>query len=313
MKFKRCRHEADSMEGAAAFLHCGSSLHAIPSDRIPGSQGPDTDPDGSVMSTSSSEQYNLVIQGVSPNRFYGFDRTSLASSSDTSDAYVSTSLDHTGYERVAENVVGCTEANEILAAESDESFDSCMSSTSMPSVDEIAGTVKTTSTRAQSRRARVDAYNSIAKANHARNMAIIQSWFNRLPIVLSKQQEQTDVQAEPAIGQPEIVEVANQLDVRFAMGNLVDILSCALCKGLFCNAHTIKECMHTFCKSCLVLYTVDNGYTCPTCSIAIPGGGIDGAEYDQSIQVLVDKLFPDFCKRENKQKELIQQRMGTEN
>ncbi|GIX65172.1 polycomb group RING finger protein 1 [Babesia caballi] len=297
------------------------------------------------MSTSSSEQYNLVIQGVSPNRFYGFDRTSLASSSDTSDAYVSTSLDHTGYERVAENVVGCTEAkvgvtseltpqgqgdlatdkrhaassslrtigSEILAAESDESFDSCMSSTSMPSVDEIAGTVKTTSTRAQSRRARVDAYNSIAKANHARNMAIIQSWFNRLPIVLSKQQEQTDVQAEPAIGQPEIVEVANQLDVRFAMGNLVDILSCALCKGLFCNAHTIKECMHTFCKSCLVLYTVDNGYTCPTCSIAIPGGGIDGAEYDQSIQVLVDKLFPDFCKRENKQKEFIQQRMGTEN
>uniref|UniRef100_A0A0L8H944 RING-type domain-containing protein n=1 Tax=Octopus bimaculoides TaxID=37653 RepID=A0A0L8H944_OCTBM len=45
-------------------------------------------------------------------------------------------------------------------------------------------------------------------------------------------------------------------------------ITCTLCSGYLIDATTITECLHTFCKSCLVQYLDDNN-TCPTCEIVI--------------------------------------------
>ncbi|KAK3698096.1 hypothetical protein QZH41_017525 [Actinostola sp. cb2023] len=43
---------------------------------------------------------------------------------------------------------------------------------------------------------------------------------------------------------------------------------CSLCAGYFIDATTITECLHTFCRSCIVKYLQSSKY-CPTCNIKI--------------------------------------------
>uniref|UniRef100_A0AAQ4R7K7 RING-type domain-containing protein n=1 Tax=Gasterosteus aculeatus aculeatus TaxID=481459 RepID=A0AAQ4R7K7_GASAC len=43
-------------------------------------------------------------------------------------------------------------------------------------------------------------------------------------------------------------------------------ITCRLCDGYLIDATTVTECLHTFCRSCLVKYLEENN-TCPTCRI----------------------------------------------
>ncbi|MGH0158513.1 UNVERIFIED_CONTAM: hypothetical protein FKN15_035579 [Acipenser sinensis] len=45
-------------------------------------------------------------------------------------------------------------------------------------------------------------------------------------------------------------------------------ITCHLCEGYLIDATTVTECLHTFCRSCLVKYLEENN-TCPTCRIVI--------------------------------------------
>ncbi|MEQ2306923.1 Polycomb group RING finger protein 3 [Ameca splendens] len=45
-------------------------------------------------------------------------------------------------------------------------------------------------------------------------------------------------------------------------------ITCRLCEGYLIDATTVTECLHTFCRSCLVKYLEENN-TCPTCRIVI--------------------------------------------
>uniref|UniRef100_G3PX32 RING-type domain-containing protein n=1 Tax=Gasterosteus aculeatus aculeatus TaxID=481459 RepID=G3PX32_GASAC len=45
-------------------------------------------------------------------------------------------------------------------------------------------------------------------------------------------------------------------------------ITCRLCDGYLIDATTVTECLHTFCRSCLVKYLEENN-TCPTCRIVI--------------------------------------------
>ncbi|GCC21484.1 hypothetical protein chiPu_0019956 [Chiloscyllium punctatum] len=45
-------------------------------------------------------------------------------------------------------------------------------------------------------------------------------------------------------------------------------ITCRLCNGYLIDATTVTECLHTFCRSCLVKYLEENN-TCPTCRIVI--------------------------------------------
>ena len=54
-------------------------------------------------------------------------------------------------------------------------------------------------------------------------------------------------------------------------------LTCQLCKGLLRDAYTVKECLHRFCKSCVVKWyrnaSHDQMRKCPQCSVTLEDYG----------------------------------------
>ena len=57
--------------------------------------------------------------------------------------------------------------------------------------------------------------------------------------------------------------------------DLDHFLKCSLCNGFLRNAHTINECMCSFCKACIHQYFITNAKreTCPNCLIGTNLGG----------------------------------------
>ncbi|RMC01376.1 hypothetical protein DUI87_21814 [Hirundo rustica rustica] len=68
-------------------------------------------------------------------------------------------------------------------------------------------------------------------------------------------------------------------------------LMCALCGGYFIDAATIVECLHSFCRTCIVRYLETNKY-CPMCD----------AQVRQTLQDIVYKLVPGLFKDEMKRR-----------
>ena len=70
--------------------------------------------------------------------------------------------------------------------------------------------------------------------------------------------------------------------------DLAPFLSCNICKGLLVSATTITNCLHSFCKSCLVKKMLNKDralYHCPTCGSSI--GGFKGIREDCQLQQIV--------------------------
>eukprot|EP01055_Gregarina_sp_Pseudo9_P001946 Gregarina_sp_Pseudo_9__1945@NODE_233_length_3487_cov_75_999420_g217_i0_p3_GENE_NODE_233_length_3487_cov_75_999420_g217_i0NODE_233_length_3487_cov_75_999420_g217_i0_p3_ORF_typecomplete_len326_score8_76zfC3HC4_2/PF13923_6/7_2e02zfC3HC4_2/PF13923_6/7_5e09zfC3HC4_2/PF13923_6/7_6e02zfRING_6/PF14835_6/1_7e07zfC3HC4/PF00097_25/9_5e02zfC3HC4/PF00097_25/8_8e07zfC3HC4_4/PF15227_6/0_00018Ubox/PF04564_15/0_0022ProkRING_4/PF14447_6/0_0012ProkRING_4/PF14447_6/6_1e03zfRING_UBOX/PF13445_6/6_9e03zfRING_UBOX/PF13 len=84
------------------------------------------------------------------------------------------------------------------------------------------------------------------------------------------------------------------LDVSFKIRVLADCLVCRLCNGFFRTATTIKECLHTFCRTCILKFLISVKNTCPKCHTVVEGNLLDGLVIDQRLQNLVDKLFPSY-------------------
>ena len=78
-------------------------------------------------------------------------------------------------------------------------------------------------------------------------------------------------------------------------------LVCGLCDGYFRDAHTIQECLHTFCKPCLLMEfarLAKGAKSCPICLIGLGQNPESKCIFDRNLQSCVDKLFPEFLKRE---------------
>nr|CAI5834204.1 unnamed protein product [Callosobruchus analis] len=45
-------------------------------------------------------------------------------------------------------------------------------------------------------------------------------------------------------------------------------LTCHLCKGYLIDATTISECLHSFCRSCIIKFLQENSH-CPVCEVII--------------------------------------------
>ncbi|KAF5910145.1 cytosolic purine 5'-nucleotidase isoform X1 [Clarias magur] len=54
----------------------------------------------------------------------------------------------------------------------------------------------------------------------------------------------------------------------FPLRELYPYIRCALCNGFFIDATTITECLHTFCKSCIVKHFFSSN-RCPNCAIIV--------------------------------------------
>ncbi|KAJ1061432.1 hypothetical protein K5549_018807, partial [Capra hircus] len=69
-------------------------------------------------------------------------------------------------------------------------------------------------------------------------------------------------------------------------------ITCRLCGGYLIDATTVTECLHTFCRSCLVKYLEENN-TCPTCRIVIhQSHPLQYIGHDRTMQDIVYKLVP---------------------
>ena len=56
----------------------------------------------------------------------------------------------------------------------------------------------------------------------------------------------------------------------YSLIDLNPILQCSLCNGYLVDPYTIKECMHTFCRTCILIYFENlsrSEYKCPQCEI----------------------------------------------
>ncbi|KAJ8251774.1 hypothetical protein GJAV_G00225300 [Gymnothorax javanicus] len=79
-------------------------------------------------------------------------------------------------------------------------------------------------------------------------------------------------------------------------------LICPLCVGYFIDATTIVECLHSFCRSCIVSFLETNKF-CPRCDVQVnktrPHLSIRS---DRTLQDIVYKLVPGLFKDEMKRR-----------
>ncbi|VDM32573.1 unnamed protein product [Hydatigera taeniaeformis] len=70
------------------------------------------------------------------------------------------------------------------------------------------------------------------------------------------------------------------------------LLTCHLCKGYIIDATTVVECLHSFCKTCIINY-LDNHNTCPVCDTLLHKTRPQCAiRSDSAMQAIVYKLLP---------------------
>ncbi|XP_031722749.1 polycomb group RING finger protein 3 isoform X1 [Anarrhichthys ocellatus] len=89
-------------------------------------------------------------------------------------------------------------------------------------------------------------------------------------------------------------------------------ITCRLCDGYLIDATTVTECLHTFCRSCLVKYLEENN-TCPTCRIVIhQSHPLQYIGHDRTMQDIVYKLVPGLQEAEMKKQREFYQKLGME-
>ncbi|XP_036345139.1 protein suppressor 2 of zeste [Rhagoletis pomonella] len=78
-----------------------------------------------------------------------------------------------------------------------------------------------------------------------------------------------------------------------------ELLSCSLCEGYLINPTTVDNCLHTYCRSCIVQHLLGEA-CCPQCKIA--GGGkqinVTNLKSDDVLRALIFKLVPGLYQKE---------------
>ncbi|XP_068745722.1 polycomb group RING finger protein 6-like isoform X1 [Montipora capricornis] len=94
-----------------------------------------------------------------------------------------------------------------------------------------------------------------------------------------------------------------QKRVKIPLATLNEHITCKLCNGYLVDAATITECLHTFCKSCLVRH-IELINRCPTCNIKIhETQPLYNIRLDRTMQDIVYKLLPKLEKEEKRREQ----------
>ncbi|XP_015793332.1 polycomb group RING finger protein 3 [Tetranychus urticae] len=87
-------------------------------------------------------------------------------------------------------------------------------------------------------------------------------------------------------------------------------ITCNICKGYLIDATTVTECLHTFCKSCLVKHLEERN-TCPSCHLIIhQSHPLNYIAYDRTMQDIVYKLVPNLQLNEQKREREFYRKRG---
>lgn len=98
-----------------------------------------------------------------------------------------------------------------------------------------------------------------------------------------------------------IVKMAEQNTVavvpqRTLLGEVNEHITCPLCRGYYIDATTIVECLHSFCRSCIIKHLRAKSY-CPVCEMMI-NSAKPNIKLDKALQDIVYKLVPGLFQRE---------------
>lgn len=92
---------------------------------------------------------------------------------------------------------------------------------------------------------------------------------------------------------------------KISVTDINPFLVCGLCKGYLIDATTLVDCLHSFCRSCLLKYFVSKPERhCPVCNNG-PLKKFTGLEFmrqDRHLQSVVYKLVPKLFKDEMKRR-----------
>ncbi|KAL3802209.1 hypothetical protein HJC23_001753 [Cyclotella cryptica] len=89
--------------------------------------------------------------------------------------------------------------------------------------------------------------------------------------------------------------------VDFPLSNLQDHLICPLCGGYFRDPYTVADCLHSFCRSCLIVHFRVGHRRCPTCNLSLEPDPFREVLADRTLQEVVDKIFPWMRKKEDEE------------
>uniref|UniRef100_A0A2P2I498 Polycomb group RING finger protein 3-like n=1 Tax=Hirondellea gigas TaxID=1518452 RepID=A0A2P2I498_9CRUS len=88
------------------------------------------------------------------------------------------------------------------------------------------------------------------------------------------------------------------MERRIKLKTLNEHIICAICSGYLIDATTVTECLHTFCKSCLVKHLEEKN-TCPSCELVIhQSHPLNYISFDRTMQDIVYKLVPNLQEKE---------------
>lgn len=78
-------------------------------------------------------------------------------------------------------------------------------------------------------------------------------------------------------------------------------ITCYLCKGYLIKPTTVTECLHTFCKSCIVQHFEDSN-DCPKCGIQVhETNPLEMLRCDNTLEEIIFKLVPGLREKEEHQ------------
>lgn len=86
------------------------------------------------------------------------------------------------------------------------------------------------------------------------------------------------------------------------LADLNSVISCVLCGGYLVNATTLVECLHSFCKVCIVRY-LDTSKLCPICDLPVhKSKPLQYIRVDNTLQDIVYKVVPGLYQKEMKKR-----------
>jgi len=100
--------------------------------------------------------------------------------------------------------------------------------------------------------------------------------------------------------------------IKFELRQVNPHIVCKLCAGYFIGATTIMECLHTFCKSCIVKHFA-NSNKCPTCEKTIhETNPLEMLRQDRTIQNVVFKIIKNLQEDEKEKEAAFYRENGIE-
>ncbi|KAF5300722.1 hypothetical protein FQR65_LT09118 [Abscondita terminalis] len=85
--------------------------------------------------------------------------------------------------------------------------------------------------------------------------------------------------------------------------DLNQFLTCTLCRGYLIDATALVDCLHVFCRACILRYFENFKLGCPTCNVVYKKKNNSCFRSDPIIQALVYKLVPALYSKEVQRRE----------